>query len=244
MASNPTEGKIIESLFPGVYRIPDPRNTTKRVLSTINLTPGRSFYGERLVRLGFDESNAEFRLWDPYRSKLAAAIVNRLDVFPFREGSTCLYLGASTGTTVSHISDIVGHKARVFGVEVAPRVAREFLENVVKYRKNIIPLITDARHPERYQSIYGEISVVYSDIAQPDQTEIAISNFTYFIPREQNAMLFLVVKASSIDVLKSKNEVFSDQRDILEKSAFRIVKIIDLEPFDRNHAIIVAERGS
>jgi fibrillarin-like pre-rRNA processing protein len=227
-----------EELFPGVFRVPDPKNPQRQILATKNLTPSKSYYGESLIRL----KGSEYRQWDPYRSKLAAAIINRLEVFPYKEGTSCLYLGASTGTTVSHISDIIGGSGRIFGVEMAPRVAREFLENVVKYRRNVVPIVSDARHPEKYPSIYGEISSIYCDIAQPDQTEIALENCKRFF--KESGILLLVVKASSIDALKPKNEVFANQRAILEKARYKVLELIDLEPFDRNHALIVAKQAS
>ena len=142
-------------LFGGVYLVPDPRNPNKKIVATKNLTPGHSFYGETLVKRNFQGEVFEFRSWDPFRSKLSAAVLNKLKFFPFYEGMYCLYLGASTGTTVSHFSDIAGAKGRIFAVENAPRVAREFLENVVKYRKNVVPIVADAQHPERYGAVNG-----------------------------------------------------------------------------------------
>jgi fibrillarin-like pre-rRNA processing protein len=231
----------VTRLFDGVFQVPDPRNPSKRILATRNLNPGRSIYGEALVRRRFEGETAEFRSWDPFRSKLSAAVLNRLEHFPFSPGTYCLYLGASTGTTVSHISDIVGNGGRIFAVEVAARVARELLENAAKYRKNIVPIVEDAKHPERYPAIYGKVSVVYADVAQPDQTEIAIQNCDAFL--ESQGFLFLVVKASSIDVSKSKKQVFQDQLKILEKSNLKTLELIDLEPYDRNHAMIVARKA-
>ena len=73
--------------------------------------------------------------------------MNGLTDFPFTENSNILYLGVSTGTTISHISDIIGPKGTVFGVEHSSRVARDFLDRVACYRKNIIPIIQDARQP-------------------------------------------------------------------------------------------------
>ena len=148
-AMNVDDNSAAAKLFEGVFQVPDPRNPNKRILATKNLSAGRSFYGEALVKRRLDGETAEFRSWDPFRSKLSAAVLNRLKHFPFSQGTYCLYLGASTGTTVSHLSDIVGNSGRIFAVEMAARVAREFLENVVKYRKNIVPIVEDAKHPER-----------------------------------------------------------------------------------------------
>jgi fibrillarin-like pre-rRNA processing protein len=231
---------LVKRIFDGVFQIEDPKNPSKMILATQNLTPGRSTYGEMLVRREHAGRMVEFRSWDPFRSKLSAAILKGARHFPFQTGSCCLYLGASTGTTVSHLSDVVGNEGKIFAVEVAPRVAREFLENVAKYRKNVVPIIEDAKHPERYPSVYGKINVVYSDVAQPDQTEIAIRNYGFFL--EKSGTLYLVVKASSIDALKSKNEVFQDQIKLLERAGFEVLQEIDLEPYDKNHAMIIATR--
>jgi fibrillarin-like pre-rRNA processing protein len=138
----------------------------------------------------------------------------------------------------------VGSTGRIFAVELASRVARELLENVVKYRKNVIPIIMDAKHPEKYTTVYGGVDVVYCDIAQPDQTQIAIENCKMYLNKGKKGQLFLVVKASSIDALKPKREVFSDQTRILEKAGYEVVQLIDLEPYDRNHAMIVAQAPS
>jgi fibrillarin-like pre-rRNA processing protein len=235
------EDKAPTQVFDGVFKVPDPRNPNKLILATKNLTPGRSIYGEQLVRAIIDHDVVEFRSWDPFRSKLSAAILNGLKYFPLGRDAFCLYLGASTGTTVSHISDIVGEAGKVFGVEMAARVAREFMQNVVTYRKNVVPIVADAKHPERYGMVYGKINIVYCDIAQPDQTEIAISNCQEFLETREGNLLFLIVKASSIDATKRKTEVFSDQIGLLEKSSFKLLQKIDLEPYDRNHALLVAQ---
>ena len=42
----------------------------------------------------------------PFRSKLAAAILGGVENIWMKPGSKVLYLGAASGTTVSHVSDI------------------------------------------------------------------------------------------------------------------------------------------
>ena len=144
----------------------------QRQLATLNLVEGNSVYGEKLVK----QKGVEYRLWDPYRSKLAGAMKKGLNNLPLKKSMKVLYLGASTGTTVSHISDIVGLDGIVFAVESAIRVGRELIENVASKRANVVPIIEDARRPESYFSIFGKVDLVYSDIAQADQTDIAIMN--------------------------------------------------------------------
>ncbi len=203
-------------------------------LATENLVVGNQVYKEKLIT----KKGIEYRLWDPFRSKLAAAIMNGLEEFPFKNKSTVLYLGVSTGTTVSHISDIVGPSGIIFGVEHASRVARDFLDRVASYRKNIIPILQDARKPKEYFSVFGKVDVVYVDIAQPDQTKIAIENCNIYLKKQ--GYFFLVIKTRSIDVTKSPKQIIEEEVKKI-KSNFDILQIIDLHPYDKDHAIVIAK---
>lgn len=205
----------------------------QKKLATENLVIGNQVYREKLV----SKKGIEYRVWDPFRSKLAAAIMNGLEIFPFKEKSSVLYLGVSTGTTVSHVSDIVGPKGTVFGVEHASRVARDFLDRVASHRNNIIPILQDARQPQQYFSVYSKVDVVYVDIAQPDQTDIAITNCKMFL--KDNGYLFLVIKTRSIDVTKAPKKIIESEKNKL-KNNFEIIQVIDLSPYDKDHAMVIA----
>ena len=203
-------------------------------LATENLVPGNQVYNEKLL----NKNGIEYRIWDPFRSKLAASIMNRLEEFPFKENSSVLYLGVSTGTTASHISDIVGMEGKIFAVEHSSRVARDFLDRVASYRKNIIPILQDARQPKEYFSVYEKVDIVYSDIAQPDQTEIAIANCKAYL--KNNCYLFLVIKTRSIDVTQSPKKIIENELKKLQPN-FEILQQIDLYPYDKDHAMIISK---
>ena len=79
-----------------------------------------------------------------------------------------MYLGAASGTTVSHVSDIVGPTGVVYAVEFSHRPGRELI-NMAKSRPNIIPIIEDARHPLKYRMLVGMVDCIFADVAQPDQ---------------------------------------------------------------------------
>ena len=205
----------------------------KEHIATINLLKGITIYGEKLI----SRDGNEYRTWDPFRSKLAAAYIKGLH-FEFSNVGNVLYLGASTGTTVSHLSDIVGQSGKIFAVESSTRVARELISNVSSKRTNVIPIIEDARKPRSYFSIYDKMDLVYCDIAQPDQTTIAIDNCKIYL-KEKRPML-LVIKTRSIDVTMSPKNVISQEIKKLESNSFEIKQKIDLEPFDKDHAMINA----
>ncbi|KAI8462382.1 MAG: Fibrillarin-domain-containing protein [Monoraphidium minutum] len=69
-------------------------------LTTRNLVPGVSVYGEKRVAVEQPEGDKiEYRVWNPFRSKLAAAILAGLDNIYVKPGSKLLYLGAASGTS-------------------------------------------------------------------------------------------------------------------------------------------------
>ncbi|MGA1974721.1 MAG: fibrillarin-like rRNA/tRNA 2'-O-methyltransferase [Conexivisphaerales archaeon] len=205
----------------------------KRWPATLSLAPGRSVYGELVLK----GKGKEFRVWDPFRSKLSAALLKGLELMPIRKGSRVLYLGASTGTTVSHVSDIVGDGGFVFAVELAHRVARELLENVVRYRKNVVPIIEDARNVDAYKVVYGRVDVVYCDIAQPDQTSIALINCRRYLKKGH---LLLVVKARSIDSTRDPSQIVQEEAQKVREGGLEVLQTMELDPFDKDHGMILA----
>jgi len=204
-------------------------------LATRNLALGKNVYGERLVKC----EGVEYRIWDPFRSKLAAAILKGLKMVPIQLGHKVLYLGAASGTTASHVSDIVGENGYVYCVEFAPRSIRELVNNVCQFRFNMAPILADARFPEQYASIVEKVNDIYCDIAQPEQSKVLADNADLFL--KPKAWVMLAIKASSIDVTKEPSEVYEQEMKILESRNFEIQEIVHLEPYDKAHAMIVAQ---
>jgi fibrillarin-like pre-rRNA processing protein len=207
-------------------------------LATQNLVPSRTVYGERLIRF----KKVEYRVWDAFRSKLAAAIVKGVKTVPITPGSRVLYLGAASGTTPSHVSDIVGEEGYVYCVEFASRSIRELVNNVAAYRLNMSPFLEDARFPQKYAMfIPGKVDCVYCDIAQPEQAKILADNADVFLKPAGWAML--AVKAQSIDVTKEPATIYKQEAKVLKKRGFSVKEIVDLEPYDKAHAMIIAQRA-
>lgn len=220
--------------FPAIYQVTLEDGSQR--LATRNLTPGRNVYGERLIR----HEGVEYRLWDAFRSKLAAAILKNLKTVPIKPEHKVLYLGAASGTTASHVSDMVGEKGRVYCVEFAARALRELVNNVCAYRVNMLPILEDARFPEKYAVfISGKVDDIYCDIAQPEQAKILADNADMFL--KSSGWIMLAVKAQSIDVTKEPEEVYKSEVRVLENRGFRVEEVVHLEPYDKAHAMIVAQ---
>ncbi len=214
----------MKEVFPGVYK------EGKR-LFTRNLVPGTRVYGERLVKV----NGIEYREWNPRRSKLAAAILNGLKIMPIKPGSNVLYLGAAQGTTVSHVSDIIGEVGVVVAVEFSPKAMKDLIM-VAEERENIIPVLADANYPERYEEYLIGIETVYQDVAQPNQVEILVKNVR--LARPEFSML--CVKSRSIDVVKEPRDVFRDVIRKLEETGGKTVQEISLEPYEKDHEMIIS----
>ena len=201
---------------------------------TRNLVPNDSTYWEVQRKIG----GIEFRYWNPEKSKLAAFLVKKGKIFPFEVNSTILYLGAASGTTVSHISDIC-QDGRIFAVEVAKNPFRELL-NLAEKRPNIVPILEDANEPNIYSRLVGQVDIMYQDIAQRNQTDIFIKNTFMLKP---GGIGYLMVKSRCIDVAASPTKIFNDCRLELEGAGFKILEMIRLEPHEKDHMAIVIEKS-
>jgi len=204
--------------FPGVYLVGGR-------LATANNTPGYRVYNEKTVR----EGKAEYRIWDPYRSKVAAALAKGLKTFPVKKGSSVLYLGASSGTTASHIADIA---ETVYCVEFSKRMMRELIQ-VCDRKQNMVPVLADARRPWEYENTVGAADVLIQDVAQPDQSGIVLNNYDTF--RFKDALLS--IKARSINSVKDPQKVFKAEVDKL-RGRFHILQEIDLQPYEEDHILV------
>lgn len=210
--------------FPSVYQFDGQ-------LATCNLTPGEQVYGEKLV----EGRGGEYRLWNPRRSKLAAAILNGLETFPFHDNSKIIYLGASTGTTPSHISDITPD-GLVYCVEFSPRMMRKLVD-LSQIRPNLIPILDDATKPRNYLHLVEKADIIYSDVAQPNQTEIFMKNMRLLL--KEDGVGFLMLKARSIDVTRTPEEIYREEESRLKTTGFRVLEKINLEPYEKDHMAFV-----
>lgn len=195
------------------------RGGKEDLLVTKNLTLGESVYGEKRISVdspstpGTDGEAApatktEYRVWNPFRSKLAAGILGGLDDIYIRPGASVLYLGAASGTSVSHVADIVGPTGRVYAVEFSHRSGRDLI-TMATHRTNVIPIIEDARHPLRYRMLVGMVDVIFADVAQPDQARIVGLNAHLFLKVDGGVLVS--IKANCIDSTAKPEVVFASE---------------------------------
>lgn len=223
-------------------------------LVTLNLVPGEAVYGEKRISVenkDLPETNGvngsavngaaaaaktEYRVWNPFRSKLAAAILGGVDKIHIAPGKKVLYLGAASGTSVSHVSDIVGPEGMVYAVEFSHRSGRDLI-NMAKKRTNVVPIIEDARHPHKYRMLVPMVDTIFADVAQPDQARIVAINASYFLKNGGNFVIS--IKANCIDSTAEAEVVFAGEVKKMQAEKMKPQEQVTLEPYERDHAVVV-----
>ncbi|KAL2752297.1 hypothetical protein ACRALDRAFT_1063555 [Sodiomyces alcalophilus JCM 7366] len=216
-------------------------------IATRNLTPGESVYGEKRVSVDNVTQNddgtttntkIEYRVWNPFRSKLAAAVIGGLDKLYFGPGSKVLYLGSASGTSVSHVADIVGPTGFVYAVEFSPRSGRDLIAMASK-RTNVVPIVEDARQPLKYRMIMPMVDAIFADVAQPDQARIVAMNAHYFL--KVGGGILISIKANCIDSTAPAAKVFASEVEKMRAERISPKEQLTLEPFERDHCLVAAE---
>ncbi len=215
----------VEEIFKNVFKVDG-------MLATKSIAPGTRVYGEEVVSIG----GSEYRIWNPYRSKLAAAILKGMKHFYFEDNSKVLYLGAATGTTCSHVSDIIS-KGVLNCVEISERSMRELLK-VCEKRENMLPFMCDARNVDAYEKDVGRVDIIYQDVSARDQADILVRNSRLL---RENGKAYVAIKSQSIDISKKPKEVY-DKFIGDVSSVFKLVEKIDIMPYDKMHLFVVLEK--
>jgi len=226
---------------PGVFVV---RGGKEDGIATRNITPGESVYGEKRVSVDEVQTNedgsqtttkVEYRTWNPFRSKLCAAIAGGADDIYMKPGSRVLYLGGASGTSVSHVADLVGPTGFVYAVEFSSRSGRDLVSMASK-RTNVVPIVEDARQPARYRMVVPMVDVIFADVAQPDQARIVAMNANWFL--KAGGGVLISIKANCIDSTAPAAEVFAAEVQKMRADGIKPKFQLTLEPFERDHCLV------
>ena len=219
-------------------------------LATKNMVKGTKTRKEKIVIV----NNEEFLEWNPYKSKLAAAIRNGLQILPIIKNSKVVCINLLEESTMLHISNIVGSGGSVFVIDVNKN-KKSFLNKLVNTHKNIIPIYDKVDELSFSSSITGKVDALYVDLPESEQIEQIVRNYGSLLKNE--GFLMLVAKKDSDAILE--NDIvgwMAEQRAGLNKireitaklkSQFEIIQEINLginyamEPYHKLHAFILAQ---
>lgn len=203
-----------------------------RDLFTVNRTPGVRASGETLRTV----EGVEYRLWDPFRSKLAALLLRGVPPEIFADVRSVLYLGAAHGTTVGHLADVLP-EAPIFAVEKSPTSFAPLLA-FARQRPNVFPLLADAQLPERYRAEVGRVDLLYQDVAQRNQAQIFVENLQACLAPGRSGILMLKIR--SVTQRRPSSAVVREAKQILENASVKVRSEVPLAPFSREHVALVA----
>ncbi|KAH0292024.1 Fibrillarin [Aureobasidium namibiae CBS 147.97] len=216
------------------------------MLVTRSMAPGVAVYGEKRITVDSPApvvengeaaatTKVEYRVWNPFRSKIAAGILGGLQDIYMKPGSKVLYLGSASGTSVSHVADIVGPTGTVYAVEFSHRSGRDLI-NMATHRTNVIPIVEDARHPLKYRMLVGMVDCIFADVAQPDQARIVGLNAHLFL--KVGGGVLVSIKANCIDSTAAPEAVFAREVQKMREERIKPKEQLTLEPFERDHAMV------
>jgi len=208
------------------------RNEKK--LATLSNVSTNQDYKENLVEM----NGKQYSIWNPYMSKLAAAIINGMEIFPILKKTKILYLDPTSEKTIKHISDIVGINGKIFVVRNIMKNSKNFLEQIAKNRSNIFTIIPDKTNPARLTGMTEMVDVIYIDIAEHNQTEIAIQNCKNHL--RIGGFLMLIVPTKNIDFTNNPSKKNQEERKKLQTS-FDIIQEINLMDFFKEYSMIIAK---
>ena len=206
----------------------------KKKLATLNNASINEVYNEKLIKI----NGKQYNLWNPYTSKLAAAIVNGMEIFPILEKTKVLYLNSTIEKTLSHISDIIGVNGKIFILRDINENSKKFLDNVMNDRTNVFTITRDNGDPAKFSSKTEMVNVVYVDITQHNETEVAIQNCKRYL--RDGGFLMLVVPTKKIDFVNKPNGQNIEEIQKLQ-SSFEIIQQINLTDFFKEHSMIIAK---
>lgn len=217
----------MEEIFDDIFK-------KENKIYTKNLIKGQKVYGERIII----KNNIEYREWNPFKSKYCAAIQNGLKKNIFKKNNSILYLGSAEGTTVSHVSDIIGENGLIFCIDIST-IAMQKLTKLSETRENILPILSDANVPSEYKEfIEEEVDSIFIDVSQRNQIEIFLKNSIFL---KKGGYGGISLKTRSISQSKKTSEILNEEKKKLEKDFF-IEQIINLYPFEKKHYFILVKK--
>ena len=206
----------------------------KKKLATLNNADVNKIYNEKLIEI----DGKQYNIWNPYTSKLAAAIVNGMEIFPILKKTQILYFDTTVDKTLNHISDIIGVNGRIFVVKDIIENSKNFLGNDSNNRTNVVSITQEKKGiTAKFAPNIETVNVVYVDIAQNNETDVAIQNCKNYLIN--GGFLMLVVPTRKIDAINPNRQNLEERQKL--QSSFEIIQQINLTDFFKEHSMIIAK---
>ena len=174
----------------------------------------------------------QYRNWNPSYSKLAAALFNGLEIFPFKSDSKIFYSDSSSTTTLNHLLDIVDSKGTIY-LQKNNSAKIKNLKNVVIVDQEKIPTLSSNGLKESFD-------VIYLDIITNENLRTQILNHEKTLKNSG----FLIIILNKI--IKINEPSFRDQINniiINSNSSLKLIQEINLANFFKKSIMIIMQKN-
>ncbi|CAN1255633.1 rRNA 2'-O-methyltransferase fibrillarin 2 [Linum perenne] len=224
-----SDGNLIHNLlFKRKIRVP----AARAGMDTDNILRGlRTIICELILKKNKDGIETEYRIWNPIRSKLAAAIQCGVENIWVKPGSRVLYMGDICGTTVSHLSDLVGPDGLVYAVGESDVVV-----NMSEKRSNVIPIYADYFVSVTYRMFVSMVDVLCAVIDDNQEVCALVMNTLHYL---RTGGHFLFSTKASYVFINSENEIAFKDIAPREQKEYKVHEKIELDQLHKDRVMTV-----
>ena len=173
----------------------------------------------------------QYRNWNPSYSKLAAALFNGLEIFPFKSDSKIFYSDNSSTTTLNHLLDIVDSNGIIY--------LQKNNSAKIKNLKNIVIVDQEKIATLSSNGLKESFDVIYLDIITNGNLRTQILNHEKTLKNSG----FLIIILNKIT--KINDPSFRDQINniiINSNSSLKLIQEINLSNFFKKSMMIIMQK--
>ena len=174
----------------------------------------------------------QYRNWNPFYSKLAAALFNGLEIFPFKSDSKIFYSGSSSTTTLNHLLDIIDSKGIIY--------LQKNNATKIKNLKNVVIVDQENNSTLSSNDLKEPFDVIYLDIITNENLQTQILNHEKTLKNSG----FLIIILNKI--IKINEPSFRDQINniiINSNSSLKLIQEINLSNFFKKSMMIIMQKN-
>ena len=89
-------------------------------------------------------------------------------------------------------------------------------------------------------AIFTEIDLIYQDVAQPNQAEIAIKNSDYYL--KEKGFIILAIKSQSIDSTIKTSRIYEQEKKLIKNHGLEIIESYNIHKYAANHIMLLIRK--
>ena len=178
-----------------------------------------------------ENQKTQYRNWNPFYSKLAAALFNGLEIFPFKSDSKIFYSDNSSNTTLNHLLDIIDSKGMIY-LQKNNAAKIKNLKNVVIIDQEKNSTLFNHDRKETFDVIYLDMTISENLQTQILNHEMTLKNLGFLI-----IILNSISKINDYSFRNKINDVITNS-----SSSLQFIQEINLSGFFKNCMMVILQK--